>query len=302
MIKMEPELEALRSAIVSRNDEQVFDLSIRSQNKLYPQDVIKEFLDSLSIGGLSCDLSVAGSGGSKVGKPNYSSLTCLYFAAAGYRSIKIGSHRRTGLFGSSDFFDLLGTNEFCFLTGGTMQYYNVNKAMLWHRYQNLLSLNHAFKDFFDSTIYNPVKYKVKVVGLLGVEKMQEYLSLTQRVRPDRLYTITSCIGNVVLDEATAGDVYVDGAKYCNWNSPLVELADEGAVREMDIGLLLGSENSIFSRYLIQNMAVILSLVEHIDIEQAMSICRGWYHSQIVLNKAVSNLKESLMRRNFGTTR
>lgn len=232
------------------------------------------------------ELLFSGSGGTGRKKPNYTSLTAVYFAAAGHDVLKFGSRKVKGVFGSTDFFEQLGLSELHFRGGGCLRYYDVNEAQHWYRYRNLLSLNRSFGEFFSTTVFNPIPVSVKLAFVAGQERARTYSGMRQYRAPGRTHVICSDGDGGIPDEAGSGSVFADGTFLCRWDNaevPIMLTPQEAF--EADMRLLTGLDETAMSQYLINNMTVSLALLDCVSLAAAQEECSRWYRDRIVLSSS-----------------
>lgn len=276
------ETSRLADAILRADAAEILD--IVSAEYSFSDTEIFQLLCETSVSSHPREIVFSGSGGTGCNKPNYTSLTAIYFAAAGHDVLKFGSRKVNGIFGSTDFFEQLGLSNLHFRSGGCFRYYDVNEAQRWHRYRNLLSLNRSFEKYFSTTIFNPIPVSVKLAFVAGRDCARAYGGMRQSRTPDRTYVICSEGSGGIPDEAGSGSVFADGMFLCRWdNMEAPAMLTPQEVFKTDMRLLTGLDETVMSQYLINNMAVSLALFDGVSLLAAQEECHRWYRDRIVLS-------------------
>lgn len=279
----------LTQAILRADAQQI--LEIVSADRPYPADTISQILCDTSITCAPRELLFSGSGGTGKAKPNYTSLTAVYFAAAGHDVLKFGSRKVTGIFGSTDFFEHLGLNELRFSGGGAFSYHDVCKSQAWYPFRNLLCANRSFREYLFTTVFNPILAAVKFAFTAHAK---ECLEMRQYHAPGRTFTICSEGRGSIADEAGAGCVYADGVLLCclrHKTAPTIRTAQEAFATDMR--LLAGLDRTEASAFLIDNMSIPLMLLDGVSHSAAREECQRWYRRRIVFSAAQDSLKDIL---------
>lgn len=206
-------LDNLKKMIVG-NDKSVLSFMFDIKDCELSIDEISFFLESLSSKlDYSDYYTISGSGGSRMYKPNITSIAFLYIASMGIKIVKTGSKSVTGYSGSTDLFDKINllnidinNDKYHFA------YYDGYCVSLWKKYKNLLSINKSFKDFFDLYVFHDFKWKSKFSIQLNKTSANNYLNKFSYRRPDDLYVVYSTNNFPNIDEIICGDVYVNDFK------------------------------------------------------------------------------------------
>ena len=207
-------LEEIAVTIQQQDAASIYDLLLRNKTTHLTEDDIYSFLkaNSRTIP-IPQAYTVCGSGGSMIPKPNISSLACLYLSCCHLPILKIGSHKQTSLFGSSDFFDCYElTNKYINNDNIQFAYYDVESVKPWFKYRHLLPMNKSFRVFFEKHVFNEIDYLGKFVGCLGSSKRSEYVKKDSGIPKGRIHMYYSFINGSVIDEIVGNECYVDGSR------------------------------------------------------------------------------------------
>ena len=288
-------LDVLRNAITEGNTDRIFDLALRSD--VYSAEEIGHLLQSMCVPiPEAFEFTFAGSGHSGIPKPNISTLISIYLSAMGQKCVKVGSVKKTGLFGSADFMRMIPSCMSLEFERGLFRFYDVDELMPWKRYQNLLRINPSFDAFFRSQLINPVQAKCKIAGVVGLDASFAYSALQHYPAPTIQYVLTCRCGGVWIDEPLGGDVYVNGdCRFAFPDSPIPNLSTRDIIK-LDAELLLGEvENQTWENYFLRSLAVVYSLYMKLDIKKALTDCQTAYNEKIVLSgknkKLISSLRQ-----------
>lgn len=207
-------LEDLAAAIRQEDAAAVYYLLTKNQTTHLAEEDIYDFLSENSKPiPLKQAYTVCGSGGSGISKPNISSLACLYLSCCHLPILKIGSRKKTSLFGSTDFFDQYGLSD-KYINDGIIQfaYYDVDTVKPWFKYRHLLPTNSCFRAYFDTHIFNEITFLGKFVGCLGPEKQEAYMMKDSDIPTQHIHMYYSYINGEPIDELVGHNCFVDGNK------------------------------------------------------------------------------------------
>lgn len=152
--------------------------------------------------------TLSGSGGSGISKPNITSIASLYLSAMGIPIIKIGSHKKTSLNGSTDFFKYYKLDK---CRTKFFNYYDVDEIFPWMGLSNLLSIHQDFYNFFCNNVYHGFKAKNKITLVSDPLKYDSYIKKNHYLKSDNHYICYSKVNKYFsIDEFTSGRIYVNG--------------------------------------------------------------------------------------------
>lgn len=150
-------------------------------------------------------VSISGSGGSGIRKPNIGSISSLYISSLKIVSVvKIGSCAKTSLSGSTDLFTSIGFRDDKIkknaLDKYNFAYYDIDSISPWKKFVNFLSLNPAFYNMIQTHIFNEIKFKVKLTGVLSQSMYDDYSKRKHINKSDKLITYWSKLNSKGIDE------------------------------------------------------------------------------------------------------
>lgn len=191
------------------------------------------------------DIHLTGQGGSKILKPNLTTLTAYYLGLCGFSVVKTGSTKHTSVSGSSDFVFKTADEYPYHWNCSKLKYYDIDYCSPWIKYRSILEQNSSFENFFAKNIFNECKTKLKFVGVLGPDALKIRKSKHIINPPDKEFAFFTEANGCYLDEIIPGSIYFDGelitkttfSKYPNLTKSDVDIINEK--------LFLGLDNTSF---------------------------------------------------------
>ena len=251
--------------IWEENQSELENLLFDSRNVIFSDEECYEMIDSFSAEirkTVQGCVNICGTGGSRIAKPNISSIASLYLAVIGeVPVVKSGSKSNTGLFGSSDFFNRLGIlgylDKGLFLKKYNWGYCDYLELSPWKRYKPILKSNDCFADFFKRHIvfdYTASRF------LLGISNPEYHNAIPQHIRHhcpqqlDTFYTVTQ-VG--VLDEIAPGRVFLNGEYLFETKAiPFNEMKSAEEIMQINDSLLRGNcRDAFWKQTLLQTVAL-----------------------------------------------
>lgn len=196
---------------IRNNDPDVLALILNYKDVQFSEDEIITFLEKMSSKKKYNEYyTISGSGGSRIIKPNITSIAFLYIASLGIPIVKTGSEAVTGIFGSTDFFRSM---DLCNVEINNEKYhfayYDGYSVSQWKKHKNLLSVNKAFKDYFQLNYFNDFKVKSKMSIQLDKQSAQDYLKKKIQRKSGKLFVVCNDNKDLIIDEVIGGKTIIN---------------------------------------------------------------------------------------------
>lgn len=241
-------LDALEIAIKDDNINKIQELIGNNSNTFISNKEITTFLENcrkVSSNRYSQYYCITGSGGSKVKKPNITSIAFLYIASMGIPIIKTGSRAMTGTYGSSDLFEELNLcNREISSKKYKLAYFDVFDTIKWLNYKKELSKNEYFNKYFCNTEIHEFKVKSKMTMQIDEGKYEDFLNLRNINKPDKLFVVYSSYKNKILDEVMPGKIKINNDLFFSFEENL-EFYEIENIRKIDYDFIEGKKVSDF---------------------------------------------------------
>lgn len=254
------------------SDSDLFDLLVNNAELPLSIFEITSFLSSFHNAFAYPAYTICGSGGSRLSKPNISSVAALYLSILGLPIIKVGSVAKTGMLGSSDFFKSINLLNKTIVTDKCrFSYYDVATVARWKEKISILSINKSFSSFFKQYNYNEFKCFGKMVGCLGKDKSVAYLLKKPINVIGPIFSYYSYINQCPIDECVGSEVYINSnhLKLISYGEYIEYTAE--SISTINKDLLSGRSTDPFWFYSLRN-TVALSLY---SFKQAHSMSEAY---------------------------
>lgn len=241
----------IKELIHAEKQKELTEFICRHKGTEVAKDDFFKFVDTFHpeyINKLSGSININGMGGSRIPKLNISSLLCLYVAAITQKNIvKTGSVSRTGLNGSSDFFEQIGLlnmenkiqafekNHFC--------YFDYTQLAPWKKYKKELCAHQCIKKIWENCLF--FEYPESIYGLgLSDKKQQDILNNESYFRPANIFTFYTQTTQGVLDEIAQGDIFLNGNFLCHIPGKMYIPTNRTDLRNENLNLLNGTSKNL----------------------------------------------------------
>jgi|GEM_PF-5303108 len=222
-------LVKLKYALLNNSSKEVINEIVKIKDVFLHNDEITNFFEELAPKDIDYSnyYTLTGSGGSNIIKPNITSITALYLSVLDIPILKIGSRKRTGCFGSTDFFNLLDCSKL-----NKFSYIDSDLMLPQLFYRNILSLNNSFKNYYEKNVDHIVSTKGKMVGISNQNRSNLYLNKNHIHKPRKLIVFYSKNKDITIDEIIPGSVYINDIKYAD-----IPFENLSSISKNDINLL-----------------------------------------------------------------
>ncbi len=280
-------LSKLNDMIINE-DNKLLEYILENENVIFSDKEITKFLEKLSSNkDYQQYYTIAGSGGSKIIKPNITSIAFLYIASLGIPIIKTGSKAITGINGSTDLFKKLNLlNVDIKNEKYSFAYYEGYDVSLWKKYKNLLSINNSFKEYFNNNIFHDFELKSKITFQLNERNSLIYSKKKMLRAPKELFVIYNYNEELEIDEIIGGDIIVNKDKkiYIKNNQEIEKITTKEEVEKINSDLIFGNTkvNSFWFNTLKNEVSLFLYLNKFVsNIFEGENIFQDAYKERTV---------------------
>lgn len=241
-------LEALKIAIKDNNINKIQEIVENNINTFISNKEITTFLENsrnVPSNKYSQYYCITGSGGSKLKKPNITSIAFLYIASMGIPIVKTGSRAMTGTYGSTDLFEELNLcNREIDNKKYKFAYFDVFDTIRWLKYKKELSKNECFNKYFCNTEIHEFKVKSKMTIQIDERKYEDFLNLKNINKPNELFVIYSSYKNKVIDEIMPGKITINNDVFFSFEENY-EFYEVENIKKIDYDLIKGKKVNDF---------------------------------------------------------